>query len=237
MLRRSSLVALLFAAGCFAEPSLESTATSGGSSSGGTTDESESVTTTPDPGSTGPDGSSSETGSGTDECLAGRIGCPCDDGTCESDAVCIEGFCELAIPVGCGDDQLADPEECDDGNNEPGDGCSPICTLERECFLAHLGGPAETSIVRTYSVLADGTMSDFASTEVPGHNPPLTGAGSELSRATIPCSGQVYVASSTSGVITGLRPGPDGVTITDQVDVPAVRELACDADLGLLFAT
>jgi cysteine-rich repeat protein len=33
------------------------------------------------------------------------------------------------IPKGCGDDELEAPEECDDGNNESGDGCNADCTL------------------------------------------------------------------------------------------------------------
>lgn len=238
MLRRSSLLVLPFAAGCFAEPSVESPSTSGGSTSQGTTSETSASETATSSASTGPDfASSGPEGSGTGECTAGRVGCPCDEGICDNDATCIDGLCEVAIPDGCGDGERADPEECDDGNNEAGDGCSAVCTLERECFVAHLGGPAPSSIVRVYSVFSDGTMSNFDEVDVPGHNPPETGAGSNLSAASVGCLGQVYVASSTEGVLTAIRTTPEGVSVTDQAPLAAIRELACDADLGLLFAT
>lgn len=238
MVRRSSLVALLSAAGCFAEPSFESSATSDGTSSQGTTtNEIEVSGTSPDSSSTGPTGPSGGVSSeSTDDCPAGSIGCPCQQENCEGDARCIEGICELTIPDGCGDGEEVDPESCDDGNNDPGDGCSPTCTFERECFLAHLGGPGETSIVRAYSVFPDGTMLEFADHGVPEHNPPLSGPGSELSRAAVSCAGQVYVASSAEGQITALRTTREGVTMADQADVPGVRELACDPGPGLLFA-
>ena len=34
---------------------------------------------------------------------------------------------------GCGDAILGPGEECDDGNDEPGDGCTPDCLLESVC--------------------------------------------------------------------------------------------------------
>ena len=36
----------------------------------------------------------------------------------------------LVIPIVCGDGILEFGEECDDGNNDDGDGCSAVCTLE-----------------------------------------------------------------------------------------------------------
>jgi len=237
MLRRSSSVALLLAAGCFAEPGLDSTATSGGSSSSqDATGETQSAGTMLDPSSsTGSD--SDAASSSTGDCPVGQIGCRCNEGVCDGGAECIEGFCEVTSPVGCGDNIQGDSEECDDGNTDPGDGCSPLCTLERECFFAHLGGPGKDSIVRTYSVFSDGTMSAFADTNVPGHNPPPTGPGSELNHAVVSCLGQVYVASSTSDAITRLRPTPKEITLVEEVEVLGVRELACDPDRSLLFAT
>lgn len=150
--------------------------------------------------------------------------------------MCVEGVCELSIPDGCGDDEEVAPERCDDGNNDPGDGCSPTCTLERECFLAHLGGPGENSIVRAYSVFPDGTMLEFADHDVPEHNPPPSGPGSELSRSAVSCAGQVYVASSAAGQITALRTTHEGVSTVGQAAALGVRELACDPGPGLLFA-
>lgn len=239
MVCRSSLVALLFAAGCFVEPSSASSATSDGSSGqGSTTNETESPETMPPTTSIDLDGSSSGSSSGsTAGCPAGDLGCPCDEGACGEGATCVDDFCELAIPAGCGDGKEIEPEHCDDGNNDAGDGCSPSCTLERECFLGHLGGPAKDTVVRAYSVSPNGTMSEFDDIEVAGHNPPPSGPGSELSRAAVACRGQVYVASSTAGVITGLQASGDELTEADVIDAAGVRELACDHDLGLLFAT
>ncbi|MBL4689617.1 MAG: hypothetical protein JKY37_33830 [Nannocystaceae bacterium] len=193
----------------------------------------------PDTGATEPDGSSGDVQSATtttDDCLPGRTGCTCDEGTCDSGIPCVDGLCDPTIPSGCGDGDTLDPEDCDDGNNDPGDGCSPWCMLEPECFVAHLGGGGETSLVRSYRVFADGTIAPHGQIDVPAHNPPMSGPGSELSRAAVSCAGRVYIASSTSGTITGLEiTGGDIVAVSD-ASVPLVRELACDPALGVLFA-
>ena len=34
-------------------------------------------------------------------------------------------------PLGCGEGQLSDFEECDDGDELPGDGCSASCQVRR----------------------------------------------------------------------------------------------------------
>ena len=44
----------------------------------------------------------------------------------------------LCGPV-CGDDVLEDPEECDDGNNDDGDGCSSSCIIENTPPTADAG--------------------------------------------------------------------------------------------------
>jgi cysteine-rich repeat protein len=50
-------------------------------------------------------------------------GSPCEDGgTCNPDGIC--------IPPGCGDGVVTPPEQCDDGNNDPGDCCAPDCIIE-----------------------------------------------------------------------------------------------------------
>jgi cysteine-rich repeat protein len=62
-----------------------------------------------------------------------------DDTPCTSDLVasgsCRDGYCFAA---GCGDGVLDATEECDDGNMEPGDGCSafckPECRTDDECI-------------------------------------------------------------------------------------------------------
>jgi fibro-slime domain-containing protein len=37
------------------------------------------------------------------------------------------------IPAGCGDSKIVAPEQCDDGNNLPFDGCSSDCRIEPSC--------------------------------------------------------------------------------------------------------
>jgi len=62
-------------------------------------------------------------------------GCGGDDLMC-SDGFCRNLFCETesdCICPACGDGQQDPEEECDDGNNVDGDGCSAICTLPENC--------------------------------------------------------------------------------------------------------
>lgn len=68
-----------------------------------------------------------------EDCQALEPFAPCGDGS----GRCYDGVC---LPGGCGNGRLdrdgdLDPalanEECDDANTEPGDGCSPICLVER----------------------------------------------------------------------------------------------------------
>src|SRR5262249_367461 len=47
----------------------------------------------------------------------------CADPDCQGDPACTGGF--------CGDGVLNPGEECDDGNQVGGDGCSSLCTVEQ----------------------------------------------------------------------------------------------------------
>ena len=38
--------------------------------------------------------------------------------------------CDAGVPVVCGDSVISGSEQCDDGGNAPGDGCSATCTVE-----------------------------------------------------------------------------------------------------------
>jgi cysteine-rich repeat protein len=77
--------------------------------------------------------------SGTETCdVAANVCVEGDPATVNGDActqdggeagVCNAGAC---VPEGCGDGVLADPEECDDGNTENGDGCESDCTFTCE---------------------------------------------------------------------------------------------------------
>ena len=52
----------------------------------------------------------------------------CDDGDLNGD----DAWCTLGChPNVCGDGKLGPEEECDDGNADGGDGCSPMCALEK----------------------------------------------------------------------------------------------------------
>lgn len=238
MVWKFSLLGLLFATGCFAEPIAGSSTTGDGTSTQGTTEnEADPSEISPDTSATEPDGSSGDMQSTTTgDCLPGRTGCSCNEGTCNGGIPCVNGLCDPAIPIGCGDGDTLDPEDCDDGNNEPGDGCSPSCTLEPACFVAHLGGGVVTSLVRSYRVFADGTIVPHGQIDVPPHNPPTSGPGSELSRTAVPCAGRVYVASSTPGAITSLEIIGNDIVEVETVPAPLVLELACDPARGLLFA-
>jgi cysteine-rich repeat protein len=53
-------------------------------------------------------------------------GSPLEDGIeCGADRVCRVGTC---APVSCGNGAIDPPEQCDDMNVDPGDGCEPDCT-------------------------------------------------------------------------------------------------------------
>jgi spore coat protein A len=58
-----------------------------------------------------------------------RVAACCGDKLCEGQET--GGSCQVdCAPLPCGNRVLEPPEECDDGNVVPGDGCSPACLLE-----------------------------------------------------------------------------------------------------------
>ncbi len=61
----------------------------------------------------------------------GEEECDGEDGV-DTNQVCNEN-CEIINLCLCGNGDLDSGEECDDGNNEDGDGCSATCTLEPTC--------------------------------------------------------------------------------------------------------
>ncbi len=71
----------------------------------------------------------------TADCPADALepnGTSCDDGvTCTIADACVAGVC-AGDSMTCGDGtvQGSCSEECDDGNNDPNDGCSPTCLIE-----------------------------------------------------------------------------------------------------------
>lgn len=98
----------------------------------------EAILGTPDPLSVSVR-TSCASGSSELACLVGkRIAIPVTAGTqlfvlVDGTQAATAGTYGLSIqsrPVTCGDTHRDDPEVCDDGNTDAGDGCSPTCTLE-----------------------------------------------------------------------------------------------------------
>eukprot|EP00291_Cryptomonas_curvata_P024504 CAMPEP_0172159606 /NCGR_PEP_ID=MMETSP1050-20130122/5068_1 /TAXON_ID=233186 /ORGANISM="Cryptomonas curvata, Strain CCAP979/52" /LENGTH=188 /DNA_ID=CAMNT_0012829221 /DNA_START=235 /DNA_END=798 /DNA_ORIENTATION=+ len=49
---------------------------------------------------------------------------------CSWDLTACVSYMLTAIPRDCGDGRLVDPEQCDDANTVPGDGCDAACRIE-----------------------------------------------------------------------------------------------------------
>ncbi|MFH1426079.1 MAG: DUF4215 domain-containing protein, partial [Candidatus Kerfeldbacteria bacterium] len=69
-----------------------------------------------------------------DSTCTAEFGCAnglvCSDGSCRNSQCTTEGDC---ICPACGDGTVDPGEECDDGNNTDGDGCSSSCTIPNSC--------------------------------------------------------------------------------------------------------
>jgi cysteine-rich repeat protein len=70
------------------------------------------------------------------ECNLGELGCECNDGLCLSGLECVAGICTEPGGDGdgdgdgdlCGNGDIDLGEQCDDANDENGDGCNNDCT-------------------------------------------------------------------------------------------------------------
>lgn len=204
-----------------------------GLDTGGSAPMTESDGTTDSAESTGPDSADTTTG-----CEPGTVDCSCLDDACEGDAVCAMGMC-VPLPAACGNGELDDREECDDGNNAAQDGCSATCTWEPQCFVGHVGGGGPMVQVRTVRIAPDGTMSNLGSTDIPGaHQVPEHPAG-HWSGAAVGCGGFGYLAMADSGSIVTVGVDGDETEVIAETPVDSfvgVRELACDPMLGVVLA-
>ena len=109
-----------------------------------------------------------ETCSDDNRCVQGtRL----DDGTaCSSDPnellICLRGNCVLSE---CGDGQLAPYglEECDDGDDRPGDGCEPDCTYtcteDEHCYDGNPCNGAETCNAEAHTCVTGEQLDDNTS--------------------------------------------------------------------------
>jgi cysteine-rich repeat protein len=132
---KTQFLACLAVVACNPDPDGMGTATEGteSSSSGSTT----AVTTMPldttADGTTMGSGDASSSSSGTESsstgpiCMLGAEGCLCDEGACDDGLTCVDDVC--VVVVLCGNGDLDDREECDDGNGVDSDGCDNDCTI------------------------------------------------------------------------------------------------------------
>lgn len=87
-----------------------------------------------------------------------------DETPCTSPAVA-DGECRggVCVPEGCGDESVEGAEECDDGNQVPGDGCEPTCmfscTEDADCSDNDVCNGLETCNPETYACV-EGTPLD-----------------------------------------------------------------------------
>ena len=132
-MRRAGWVGALLLGACF-EPGLPTpmvdTFTPTGTSTSGPPPTTVSPSTSGiDPSLPPTDGSTTmlppEESTSTGDDVCGEQGCPCDTAD-----TCDPGFyCEkVCLPITCGDELVHEGEDCDDGNNEDGDGCDNDCS-------------------------------------------------------------------------------------------------------------
>lgn len=132
-------------------------------------------------------------------CVAG--GTAQDETPCSSAAV-PEGECRggACVPEGCGDEAVEGIEECDDGNQIPGDGCEPTCTFsceaDEDCSDGDVCNGAETCNLTTHACVmgtslecdAEDECSQGSCDSVTGCTTVLIDAdGDRYAPATLPC--------------------------------------------------
>ena len=100
-------------------------------------------------------GADGSTGDEPPACPPGELGCDCIEDACGGELVCAEGECAVLEGL-CGNDQLDEGEDCDDGNLTDADGCNADCRESATVDLSlDLGGEAERS--NAHAVAVDST--------------------------------------------------------------------------------
>ena len=135
------------------------------------------------------------------------------DGYEQDDYGAFELNCQI-IPAYCGNDKVEGTEQCDDGNNTPGDGCDADCNIEPQ-------GPADVCPGQTLALVQSGTAYIATmSGETTGQTAAYAGSCGSSSSAPE----QVYQFNSAEGGnVTVSIPS----TGTDFDTVLYVREGAC----------
>ncbi len=137
----------------------------------------------------------------------------CDDGQDDDqdglvDCDDVEDCAEDCAPAVCGDLVIDKPEECDDGNLDADDGCSPSCTHELEFYCAAAPALVPGSVVASTTAEA---FDLFATT--------CTGSGGPEARYqfTAQAAGTLYLTLDPEAEL--------GIYVT--AECPLVTTLAC----------
>ena len=147
-----------------------------------------------------------------------------DETPCTSPAVadgeCRSGTC---VPEGCGDTSVEGAEECDDGNQVPGDGCEPTCTFsceaDADCSDNDVCNGVETCDLETHACALGAALDCEANDECSqGACDPIAGCttvlidgdGDRYPPATLPCG--------TDCDDTRADVNPGQVELCDEVD-------------------
>ncbi len=110
------------------------------------------------------------------------------------DALCLVGVTATAAAV-CGDGVVSDGEQCDDGNTEPGDGCSATCQTETDPTTG--ADPTATGTGGTGGTAGDTADTDAATGGTPQNDD--EGCGCRTDGRTPPLSAALLVLLAALG--------------------------------------
>jgi cysteine-rich repeat protein len=160
--------------------------------------------------------------------VAPRVLACCGDKLCEGQETGASCAVDCA-PVPCGNRVLEPPEECDDGNVVPGDGCAPSCEIEDSVAFFGLaqGGGVELTVdgvlvsVPTTAGQTTAQVAEAVAAAIEA-DPVLSASG-----VTAFADGNRVV---TTGTIESVSIDDPGLSTEPSIAVPALSPLA----LGLL---